>query len=102
MLWRYEYISFKSTITDSQDDNSRTENDKADKMLFEKATSKSTAKKDDGSSFKSRKSTGSSKKNSQLNIVESNGSIFFSKAILKYMVDQQFEYQHGGSTQIGE
>ena len=70
-------------------------------MMFEKATSSKGAKKDDWSSTRSRKSS-ASKKNSQLNIVESNGSIFFSKAMLKYMVDQQFEYQHGGSTQIGE
>jgi hypothetical protein len=57
MLWRYEYISFKSTITESQDDNSKIEQDQMEKMMFEKATTKSGTKKEDGSSTKTRKSS---------------------------------------------
>lgn len=57
--------------------------------MFDKATSKSgSSKKDEGSTTKSRKSSLSNSKSSHLNIVESNGSLFFSKAMLKYMADQ--------------
>ena len=56
-----------------KDDNSKGDQDQLDKMMFEKATSKGGSKKDDASS--ATKSRTLSKKNNQMNIVESNGFI---------------------------
>ena len=100
LLWRYEYICFKSSISDAG------ESGMVHQMLDQASKDPSSLDRGDLGPLSQLTRASQLHKvpmpSQQSDVVQSNGSVFFNKAVLKMMVDQKFEYQHSGGSQTND